>query len=331
MSSLLTVVGLLVIGAILVDAFLTILSTSTAGPLTRAWSHPLWQLLLRIHRRRRIHVALGLTGPAMVVLTILIWYGGLVLGTWLIFTAHPGSVINNSTSLAADTSQTFYFVPTTLSGLGLGDYVPDGFPWTVLATTMTLVGTMVLTISLSYVISVISAAITRRTMASSVRALGGTPVDIAGNAELSDPRHSMHTYLGSVASSVSDVAEKQRAYPVLRYFHNSRQQTSAARAVLLLADATYLLESGPHETRPAPGLSHVLHSAIDAFANAKVTPTDISPADEDTIDWLANCARELGTPTTDGSRFRVGLSTYLQTRAVLVAACEDDGWPQPHV
>lgn len=323
---LLTLAGLVIIAVVLLDAFLTILSTSAAGPMTRAWSRPLWSGLLVLHRRRRVHALLGLAGPAMVLVTILVWYAGLVAGTWLVFSAHPGAVVSNSSGAAADRSTVFYFVPTTLSGLGYGDYVPTGFPWTVFATTMTLLATVVLTVSLSYVISVISAAIARRTTASDVRALGGNPVDLARRARLSDPVQSMHTYLETVASAVSGVAERQLAYPVLRYFHSSRLERSASASVLLLADATFLLETGPDADRPGPGLSHVLHSAIDDFADAKSTSGDAGPPDP-AGQWLRDCADRMGSATGAGSAFEALLPTYLETRAALVSACENDGWP----
>lgn len=309
---------------VVVDVFVTILSTWTAGPVTRTWSRPVWRVLLAVHRRRHIHRLLGLAGPAILALTILLWYAGLVLGAWLVFVSHPGSVVSSSTRLPADAAQTLYFVPTTVSALGYGDYVPAGVPWTTFATTMTLLGTVVLTMSLSYVISVLSAAIATRTMASSIRGLGENPAAIAARAELDSPTRSMQVYLGQVASAVSDVAERHRAYPVLHYFHSSRARTAAAPAVLCLADAAFLLHVGDPAARPGPGLASALESAVADYAQAKTTPQQDTSAGRGA---LIKEAAELRIPTGLGSDFDHALPAYLAKRRTLEAACAEDGWP----
>lgn len=322
-----TVIGGGIVVAVLADVFLTILSTSRAGPLTTAWSHAVWKPLLRLHQRRGIHSILSMTGPAIVVLTILFWYTGLVVGTWVVLLAHPGSVVSSTTRAPADTVETFYFVPTTLSGLGYGDYVPVGSPWTAFATTMTLLTTVVLTLSLSYVISVLSAAISTRSMASGIRALGDDPVALVRNADVNDPQASMSVYLASMASTVSDVAERQLAYPVLRYFHSTRPQTAMAPAVLLLSDATFLLTHAPPRLRAGAGLRAVLDAAIDDVVAVKRTPR--RAGNNDGMDDLRRQGAELGIDTAAGSSFDDALPDYLTRRSALLAACQDDGWGEP--
>lgn len=327
MAAAQTLLGLAVIGVVLVDVFLTILSTSRDGPLTRGWSRPAWHLLLALHRRRPIHRALALAGPAIVLVTILVWYLGLVLGGWLVLAAHPGAVVSSSTGSHADLTALWYFATTTASSLGYGDLVPSGLPWTVFATTTTLLATIVLTISLSYVISVISAAIKRRSMASSISALGTSPSEFAENAHLGEPGRSLHTHLASVASAVSEAAEQQLAYPVLRYFHTTRPEVAPAPAVLRLADAAFLLEHVPADRRISPGLRAVLRSAIDSYAGAKATGGAPAASPPGTEDRLREEARRLGIDTSSGSDLDAALPGHLDRRGRLVAACADDGWP----
>ncbi len=326
MAAAQTVLGLAVILVIFVDVFLTILSTSRDGPFTRGWSQPVWRLALSVHRRRPIHRALALTGPAIVILTILGWYSGMVLGTWLVLAAHPGAVVSSSTGSHADPTGLWYFVTTTLSSLGYGDLIPSGLPWTLFSTSTTVLTTMVLTISLSYVISVISAAIKRRSMASSIRALGSSPPEVVRHAQLGEPGHSMHTHLTSVASAVSEAAEQQLAYPVLRYFHSARLEVAAAPAVLLLADAILLLEHLPEDHRISPGLSAILRSAVETYAGVKTTGGAEESSHPGTADSLREQAHRLGIDTSAGSDFDTALGDHLVRRGRLVAACVNDGW-----
>src|SRR5690606_7931867 len=84
---LLSVLGWFLVALVVWDAFVTILRIDGPGPLTRAWSEPTWRVLLAVHRRRAIHRALAVAGPAITILTIVLWFVGLVLGTWLLLRA----------------------------------------------------------------------------------------------------------------------------------------------------------------------------------------------------------------------------------------------------
>lgn len=326
MSVLSTVLGFGVLAVTVVDVFLTILGGHSAGSVTKCWSALVWRAMLAAHERRPAHHALNLAGPFIVVLTVVLWYLGLILGAWLILAAHPGSVVSNSTRAPADLIQVFYFVPGTVSGLGYGDLVPSRWPWTALATTVSLAGAIVLTSSLSYIISVVGAAIRRRTYALSVHGLGEAPTTIIPRLRLEDPRESMRDYMTTITSSLTEVAEQQLTYPVLRYFHTVRQEASPAVATLVLADTAYLLAHLPPALRPGPGLSALLESAITGFADAKHVRHTSSRDTRERTDTMIQHAQSLGLDTSDGSSFTTELDEYLERRDHLVAACRDDGW-----
>ncbi len=116
---------------------------------------------------------------------------------------------------------------------------------------------------------------------------------------------------------------------MLRYFHSARPQTSAAPSVLMLADAYFLLTvADDPRDRPGPGLASVLDSAISDFAAAKRTPEEGPRAAEHRV-VLSEYASRLGVATGEGSDFERTLDDYARRRHALVAACNDDGWPQP--
>ena len=93
------------------------------------------------------------------------WYALLGLGIFLVFTVPPDSVINHNTGASVDLLSKFYFVSNTISSLGYGDLVPSSFPRTLMSTVATLAATVILTVSLPYVLSVLSAAIERKKLA----------------------------------------------------------------------------------------------------------------------------------------------------------------------
>ncbi len=159
------------------DLLVTVFSAGGAGILTRAWTDPTWSVLLAVHRRHRIHAVLALAGSLMVLVDILIWYALLGVGAFQVFFS-PGAVVLDSDRTPTDKSEAGYFVGATLSGLGYGDLVPSGLPWTTASSVTVLLGTIVLTSSLSYILAVLVPAVHRKSFASGVRALGTTPSEI---------------------------------------------------------------------------------------------------------------------------------------------------------
>lgn len=93
---------------------------------------------------------------------------------FMVLAAHPGSVIDSTTKAPANAIEILYFTSATISSLGYGEWVPSGPPWTFISTLATLAATIVVTVSLSYVLSVVSAAVERRGLAAGIFAMGKT-------------------------------------------------------------------------------------------------------------------------------------------------------------
>ena len=320
---LLSVLGWSLVALVVWDAFVTILRIDGPGPLTRAWSEPTWRLLLTVHRRHRIHRLLALAGPAITLLTIVLWFVGLVVGTWLVLRAAPGAVVLSTGQVPAGPLELAYFVPVALTGLGYGDYVPSGPPWTHLSVLMTFVATTLLTLAVSYVVSVISAALKRRTTASSVFALGQDPATVARHLG-EDLDTWAGPYLAGLAGDVSEVAAQQRAFPVLRYFHSADPQRSPTLATLLLADAVHLLRSRPEEGLSA-GLAALVDSAVGDLVDVKAGRPVERDHDAEERDLVA-AADRLSIPTAAGTAFRDRWTEHTRARDGLVRAVADDGW-----
>ena len=327
-TELLWVVGGLLVAVTAWDAFVTVLSLKGAGPLTSLWTRQVWNGLLWIHDRRPIHALLSLVGPLMLLGTIVVWYLLLGLASYLVFAGSPHSVINNSTGASADFVQKVYFVGSTISSLGYGDLVPNGMPWTLLSSVAAFAGTVVLTLSLSYVLSVLSAAIERRTLAQSVFGVGSQLTSFIKNARLHDARESLQTHVLQIASQLDHHVYKHLSYPILHYFHTPRPDTSPARVVLLLSDAFFLLGAvAPEGKRPSPGLCQVVDGSIRSFIEHGTLPVpDNLGASSQAAAVLRTVARELQFDELDESSFGKAWRGYQARRHHLHEACRQDGW-----
>lgn len=325
MTILLTVLGAAIIGLVLWDLLITVFSASGAGVLTRAWTQPVWAGLLVVHRRRPVHGVLALAGPAMVLVGILLWYGLLGVGAFLVFVSHPASVVLSSDRTPVDSASDVYFVGTTLSGLGYGDLVPSGFPWTFASSVAALLGTIVLTTSLSYILAVLTPAVQRKSLASGIRVLGSSPAEIVEAAQLHDPAASLQPYVTSLCTQMSDLAAKHLAFPVLRHFHSAKVDASPARAALLLSDATFLMSRRTAPLVPPAGMLKLLRGTLDDYAETKSGSSGTLPDHDVHRRHLRAEAGQLGIVTDED--YDAAEDVYLERRDRLVTLCDDDGWP----
>jgi hypothetical protein len=322
---LLSLAGL-VLAITLWDAFITVFSSNGAGPLSRWWGRGVWNTLLAVHRRWRMHRALSVVGPGILVLNILLWYVLIGVALLLAVAAVPDSVVNSTTRAPVDLSKKIHFVTTTISSLGYGDLVPSGFPWTMLSTTGTLLATVIVTTSLSYVLAVLGAAVERRSLANSVFSMGVEVPDVVETAQLHDPMQSLKPYLLDLAGKIDQQAFKHLAYPVLKFFHTADATDSPARAVLLLGDALFVLGNLPPGRRPPAGVLKVLESSIANYARTARAGMMHPPEPRQAPEHLLAAASRLGACRDAPDALHAQLEAYLPTRSLLVAVCREDGW-----
>lgn len=326
MSTIFDIFAICLGAIVLFDVFITVFTASSSGPLTRWWNSVMWKGLLFVHKRRRVHTLLALAGPFMLVVTILLWYALLGLSLFISLAAHPGSVIDSATDLPVNLLQKFYFVGTTITSLGYGDLIPSGPPWTVICTLCTLMGTVVITISLSYVLSVLMAAIEGRKLAQSIFSLGSTVPEIISNVRLHEDRNSLKNYILNISSEIDSQALKHLAYPILKFFHAKRPESSISMAVLLLSDTFFVLKIVPENLRPPIGVQKVVQGSISNYLGFRGR----SLREEGEIpQYLIEAAYEVGGPKETNQEDQEALADYAPTRNKIVALCREDGWLDP--
>jgi hypothetical protein len=318
--------SILILGAAFWDAFITVFSSSGAGPLTRFWTRRVWRGLLWVHRKRPIHRPLALAGPLMLLANIVIWYALIGAGFYSVYVAHPDSVVENTTRERANRIKKIYFVGTTISSLGYGDLVPSRFPWTVISSLSSFLGAVVLTVSLSYVLPVLAAAIDRQTLAQSIFGLGRTVPALIQRTGLGGPKGPLETYLLSLASAIDQYAHKHLAYPVLHFFHPSSADRSPARAILMLSDAFFVLRALEHRYRPPREVLQLVENSISNYAELASFGIKLPSSSEPHPGDLVETVRELGLREEEDAGFRQALKEYMPRRRLLLALCREDGW-----
>jgi|GEM_PF-6818779 len=316
--------GVFLILFTLFDALVTILSLQGGGPGTTFVTQKIWRILLMLHRRKPRHRLLTICGPALMVLVVVLWYGMLYLGWFLVFNSVSGSVVNDTTTVFASDLQTLYFTGVTISGLGYGDFTARGFPWTLYATLAVSTGTLLTSLGLSYIIAVVPVALERKQIALKLNALAAKPDELIRQLDSKQNVDYVWQYLFSMQSDGTNFSSKYGAYPVVTYFHALRVNSVFSLAYLNSADILFYIANHPDPSmRPAAPAVDALRNIINAHTdnlqhviNGGKSAVYVEAAHGALPGYLESRSESQGYPR----------QLYAAQRKQLVIACLYDGW-----
>ena len=320
-TALAVAVGVMLLGLTAWDVVQTVFGVSRGGgPLTRRWMRFVSWFGRRARRHRRVLVWLG---PVSAAATTPIWLGLLWLGWGLVFQP-AGSVVATQGGRPVGDWEQAYFAGYTIATLGNGELEPAGAGWQALTVVTSSSGFIVLTLGVSYVLSLVSAANQRRTTAALINGLGRTPAGLLLGAWDGHDLHEIDADLRDLNRSLDQIAQQHLAYPVLRHFHATEPATALTVRLAALDEALTLLECAVLP-RHRPRAIEQLRSAIDRFlgperSGAGTTGCAPPPAPELTQ------LRAAGVPVIDDLAFRADVARLGQRRTALRRLVEHDGW-----
>lgn len=269
---ILTIAGLFIIGLVVIDATITTLLLSGAGPI----SGPLSRSVGRLAMRSRGAIAKNASIIALIV-TFLVWTALLLIGWTLVFCGEKTAILSNDTRIPADFLSRFYYAGFTITTLGTGNYVPNGGLWQVLSIIAAANGFFLVTISATYIFSVLTALNERRAIGASVGHLGSSPEEMATLASQSGLSH-LSSELQEISTRLQTASIKRDTYPVIEYTHVVDDQHSFAVAVAQLGELVILFEEMIDPScSPPPAVLKPLRRAVHFLMNE----TDLSGADQE--------------------------------------------------
>lgn len=320
------ILGATIVVMVLVDMIGTIFGADSAGPFSRVFMKISWRAILTIHNRKPFHRILSYVGPILMICTISFWYVFTLGGFWLIVMSDSEAATAKSSAEVMSPADKFYFVSSTVSSLGYGDYVPLAFPWTAVSGLMTFLGTFVLTLSLSYVISVLSAATERRSLGQTIFGGGNTLDSYVSFLDVEASDSVVSTFVLSTCDMIDGQAQKHLAYPVLKYFHSVEVETAASRALLLFADAMFLRKLQGHDSKTMQSLAKVFFSSVEGFLEINYTAISDRDRGEKVPEALTEVGPKIGLTESEISE---AFASYHPLRKKMLDLCEEDGWRAP--
>lgn len=277
MAALSTILGATIILVALRDIFHELFHPAGTGSISGWLMRASW----RVFRGISTHLPglLRLAGPATMLLVIGGWTILLVVG-WA-FTIWPylpeGFVL--STGLEPSENAGFldalYLSMVTLATLGYGDIAPVGALLRVLVPTEALVGFALLTVSISWLLSIYPVLSRRRSLAREIWLLRQAESDTG--ASLSDEATDPENFLSDLSSRLVTVRNELVQFPITYYFHGDDEKNALSMNLPYLLNLTKQLDGSKN---PALQLrAAMLNRAIEDFATVLATRfLDLSPS-----------------------------------------------------
>ncbi|MGY1723042.1 hypothetical protein [Blastococcus sp. SYSU DS0533] len=272
------VLGLAIVAFAIVDEVRTTLAVASGpGPLTRLITGAVWRLARRPAVADAAPVrAVGGPGVIVIGLTVGAWFTLLWLGWSLVFLGGQKAVVGSSTGASASVWERFYFAGYSVATLGNGGFQPAGAGFQLATVAAALSGMLLITLGVSYLTSVISAVVVKRSFAAQATGFGSTGAEVAAGLATPGSVVTAVVPLSSLSSTLTTLAQQHRAYPLLHAYRPRAAELGTAPAVALLLDATLVLSASadPADRLPA-GLRRSVVSAVQQYvSHAPVTGSE---------------------------------------------------------
>ena len=322
------VVGGALLTLVVVDMLWTTLwPDGGSAPVSARLSNVLWRGIRRTGSSRSTIVSLA--GPIVLTATLVTWVSMLWVGWTLVFAGGENSLRDTSDGSSVTWPGRFYYVGYSMFTMGNGDFAPVGGFWQVLTGLTTASGMLLVTLGVSYVLSVLGAVAQKRSFAGTVKGLGTSGAALVRAGWNGRDLHDLDLPLSALAADASSLADKHKTYPILHYYHSSSAQNASALAVATLDDALTLIRYGiADRTLYNAAVVENTRSSVGSYL-ATLHEAFIEAADQTPPPPSLRSVREAGIPTVDDTEFADSLRALDDRRRRLLGVVQADAWTWP--
>lgn len=234
----------------LADVFLTVLHPrADAGVIPPRLNRTVWAAFCAgsaLCPRRR-ETLLTYAGPVLLAATVVLWVVLLMLGFALIYWPALGHGIVAAAGATPDGFVTaLYFSGTCLTTLGFGDLAPNSAPYRLLTVVEAGLGFSVVTLALTYFLSIYSALIRRNAFALELDFASGGHGDAAEmllRLSGGDGLGSTKQEFAMMGRELLHLLQAHHSFPAIHFFRHQGVAHATARVALLTLDAASLVRS----------------------------------------------------------------------------------------
>jgi hypothetical protein len=282
------IAGIVCLLTVLLDAFQTIILPRRATGrfrLTRifyiiTWRPWAWAAQRLRHARKR-ETAFSFYGPSSLIMLLMVWAAGMVLGFALVFFA-LGSPFSDAGRHAGFHSD-LYVSGTTIFTLGLGDVTPQDPLSRALIILEAGTGLGFLAVVMGYFPVLYSAFSRREVSISLLDARAGSPptaAELMRRHSYEGAEQALSVLLMEWERWSAELLESHISYPQLCYFRSQHTSQSWLSALTAILDASALMISGVrgHEARQAQlTFAMARHALVDLAQIFSLPPVNDAP------------------------------------------------------
>lgn len=242
--------GVLVMGVVLLDVFLTVLYARIGtGLIAERAAHLTWMAFRRVAEAAgtRRGMVLSFCGPVILLLYVLLWAVGLTLGAGLII--HPGlgtGVQAGDGPTPTDIITALYAGGSSMAIVGASDFRPATDAYRVVYLVNSLIGMSVTSLVLTYVMQVYGALRQRNALGLQLHSLSAETSDAGELLARLGPRGQFsagYSHLVTLGDAMATMKETHHFYPVLFYFRFRQPYYSVSEQAYLALDTVSLIRS----------------------------------------------------------------------------------------
>ena len=328
MNWLLLIAGsIILLWALIEGLWTTLWIDGGSAPVTSHMTSWIWKLWRGIYKQKR-HKALSLAGPLVLSITVLSWIVFIWLGWSMIFYAESGSLATSSGE-QADFTGTLWYTAYTMFTVGNGDYKPQGDIWQILSSLVAFTGMGMVTLSITYLMQIISAVVTKRSFSSQVTSIAKAADDYVIAQWTGDSFGAIEMQLNALSGQLAQLNEQHMAYPILHYYHAKDADKSNAIALPVLDDAlTIMMECTEEKYRPSATILISCRASISSYLKT-LKAAHIHPRDEEPPlpDWEKLKQEEV--PVCSKAAFEQAFRKNADRRKLLLGVNENAAWRWP--
>ena len=280
-----TTAGFVLLALIIFDIYATVLHSSARyGPVGESLNRAVWRLArgvaFRLSRANR-HRLLNMVGPLLLPLLIAVYIVLLVLAFALVYYPHvPDGFTFGGAHPQPGWIDAVYFSGVTLTTVGYGDVVPRVASLRLLALFEAASGLIVISLAITYILTVYAALERKRAVAVSIYHQAGQGADVAGfiaHHFVEGRFYGLRDALRTVTRDLQGLHESHIDHPVIHYFHPVEVYKGTPRVLFLLLETCSVIRAAldreensdlrnyPEVRTLEAGVSHVLTQLIDSL------------------------------------------------------------------
>lgn len=322
-SPIFFIIGFVLIWLVVIDVVATNTTKIGEGILTKWWQQKVCRLFCAVYNVVPNRSILVWSGAFIVLGMVLIWILLLWIGWVAIFCGSPSAIISSNTQQPADFWARVYFAGFSISGLGTGDFIPQGSFWQVLTAIASLNGLLLTSLIIGFIVPIAQAEAHRRRVALTIFYTGQKVEDLLLHTWDCDRQTVLNSLINDLASDLIELDQKHASFPVLHRFCNYRRKESIAVAIAALDEALTIAEFGLIDASPKQFV--LARCAISGYL-ASLQEVGLKPAKKAPPLPCLDALREANLPTKSDREWESKLETIQQRRKHLLALVEQSGW-----